>query len=455
VRILWERIRSRPLVLDTITTTGWATLGRAAGFMIPFFIASWFGGDSRTDAFFFSYGVVLFLANIFAPVVEYVIVPYIAEARREGENVGEFIGRVLAISGAGLVILTGILFLIIKPVLALVTRFDQPTLILSRDLLLETSPLIILLVWTGILSGTLNAYKKFAYPAVSPAFRAVINLGFIFALRGIIGIHAIALGYVAGETVRMFILLGVIKKLNLIRIKFSFSLAPGLRDFFSKASYQTVAMIAIWSKPIIDRAMASWLGEGNVSILYYADRLYIIPITFICSGLMATTLSHWSTRYYESSRLTMRTDVRRAVKLVGLMTLLITVFLLMVYRPVARIAYQRGAFRPDQVIEVQRVWFFYLLGLVPYVIARIYFQAHLVLKNTHFLMIYAFGLTGLGILLNYILMDRFGVAGIALATTATSLVAALGLGYFLNRKLRELAPAALTLKNNEVEEKRR
>ncbi len=51
-------------------------------------------------------------------------------------------------------------------------------------------------------------------------------------------------------------------------------------------------------------------------------------------------------------------------------------------------------------------------------------------------MIYAFGLTGLGILLNYILMKRFGVAGIALATTATSLVAALGLGYFLNRKLR-------------------
>jgi len=68
--MLWDRLRSRPLVRDTITTTSWATLGRAAGFMVPFFVAAWFGSDSRTDAFFFSYGVILFLANIFAPVVE-------------------------------------------------------------------------------------------------------------------------------------------------------------------------------------------------------------------------------------------------------------------------------------------------------------------------------------------------------------------------------------------------
>jgi len=434
--MLWDRLRSRPLVRDTITTTGWATLGRAAGFMVPFFIAAWFGSDSRTDAFFFSYGVVLFLANIFAPVVEYVIVPYIAEARKEGRDVGRFIGGVMVISGVGLFILSGLLILITEPVLSLITRFDQPTLILARNLLVETTPLIILLVWTGILSGTLNAYKKFAYPAVSPAFRAMVNLGIIFAFRSVIGVHAIALGYVAGEAVRMIILLGVIKKLKLIRLRFSFSLSPVLRDFFSKASYQTVAMIAIWSKPIIDRAMASWLGEGNVSILYYADRLYIIPITFICSGLMATTLSHWSSRLYESPRSTMRQDVRRAVKMVGLAAVLITIFLLIFYRPITRLAYGRGAFQPGQVVEVQRVWFYYLLGLVPYVIARIYFQAHLVLKNTHFLMIYAFGLTGLGIMLNYILMGRFGVAGIALATTLSYLAAALGLGYFLNRRLR-------------------
>ncbi len=437
---LLSAVRRRPLVWDTVTTTGWGLIGRSAGFLIPFFVAAWFGVSEDTDAFFFSYGVILFLANIFAPVVEQVVVPYIAEARRAGRDVGRMIGTILAVSGLGLVVLEGVLLLVMDPVLGLVTKFDPPTRRLAYLLLLETAPLVILLVWTGVLSGTLNAYRKFAYPAVSPAFRAALNLGIIFAFRNSLGVHAIALGYVAGEAGRMLILLGIIRKLKLVKIRFSCRPGPRLRDFFRQASFQAAAMVAIWLKPIIDRAMASWLGEGNVSLLYYADRLYIIPITFICSGLMATTLSHWSSRFYESPGMTLKADVNRGIRLVGALTVVIAVFLIFLHRPLARIAFGRGAFPPGQIAEVQRIWFFYLLGLVPYVIARIYFQAHLVLVNTRFLMVYAFCLNGVGIGLNWLLMKRFGVAGIALATTISYGLAAFGLGYFFYRKLGLPAP---------------
>ena len=104
-RRLWENVRHRPLVWDTITTTGWSTAGKAVGFLIPFFIAAWFGVSSDTDAFIFAYGLILFLANIFAPVVETVIVPFIAEARKNGEDVGKFIGNVLGIGSIGLLAL--------------------------------------------------------------------------------------------------------------------------------------------------------------------------------------------------------------------------------------------------------------------------------------------------------------------------------------------------------------
>jgi len=432
-------LRRRPLVWDTVTTTGWSLIGRSAGFLIPFFVAAWFGVSEDTDAFFFSYGVILFLANIFAPVVEQVVVPYIAEARRDGRDVGRMIGTILSVSGLGLVILEGALLLVMDPILGLVTKFDPATRRLACLLLLETAPLVILLVWTGVLIGTLNAYRKFAFPAVSPAFRAVLNLAIIFAFRNSLGVHAIALGYVAGEAGRMIILLGIIRRLDLIRIRFGFRPGPGLKDFFRKASFQAAAMVAIWLKPIIDRAMASWLGEGNVSLLYYADRLYIIPVTFICSGLMATTLSHWSSRYYESSRKTLKNDVNRGIRLVGALTVLITVLLVIAHRPFARIAFGRGAFPLGRLAEVQRIWLFYLLGIVPYVIARIYFQAHLVLVNTRFLMVYSFGLNGVGVLLNWLLMRKFGVAGIALATTVSYLIAAGGLGYCFYRRLASSA----------------
>ena len=406
--------------------------------MIPFFIAAWFGISGTTDAFFFAYGIILFLSNIFAPVVADVIVPYIAAARKEGRDVGRFVGGILGISGLGLLILEGLLLLLARPFLAVVTRFDQPTLQLIYSILLETAPLIILLVWTGILSGTLNAYRKFAIPAVSPALRAVVNICIIFALKNSLGVRAIALGYVAGEAVRLAVLMGVIIHMRLLRIRFSLVPSPFLRDFLKKASYQSVGMVAIWFKPLIDKVMASWLGEGSVSVLYYADRLYIIPIAFIGTGLLATTLSHWSSRYYESGVKTIARDVGRAAWMVGVVTILITVFLLLFYRPIVRIAFERGAFESGYVAEVQWVWFCYLLGLVPYTIARIYYQAHLVIKNTRFLMVYSFYLNGLAVLLNYLLMKRFGVAGIAISTTVSSVFALVCLRYYLHRKLRKL-----------------
>jgi putative peptidoglycan lipid II flippase len=440
-RRLWDKLRQRPLIWDTITTTAWSTAGKAVGFMVPFFVAAWFGISRGTDAFFFVYGIILFLAGLFAPVVETVIVPYISEERKAGRDGGDFIGRVLSFGGIGLLALLAVILLIIRPIISAVTRFDSATLDLVHILLLETAPLVILLFWTSVLNGALNSYKKFAFPAVSPAFRAVIALTVILVLKDRIGVQSIALGYVAGELVRMLILLAVIRRIRLFRLRLSLRNDRELRSFLRTASYQTLGMIAIWMNPVVDKTMASWLGEGSVSVLHYADRLYIIPIAFICTGLMATTLSHWSSRYYEKGYDRMKEDVTRAVKMVGMVTIIIMVFLLLVHGPVVRLAFGRGAFDRAQLPRVSRVWVCYLVGLVPYVVARIYYQAHLVLKNTRFLMGYAFLMNALNIGLNYLLMKRFDVAGLAIATSICYVFSAMYLGWSLFRKLNR-APAA-------------
>ena len=275
----------------------------------------------------------------------------------------------------------------------------------------------------------------------APALRALVNIGVIFTLKDSLGVRAIAFGYVAGEAVRLLVLLVVIIRLRFFRIRFSPVLTPFLRDFLKKASYQSVGMVAIWLKPLIDKVMASWLGEGSVSVLYYADRLYIIPIAFLGTGLLATTLSHWSSRYYESGTKTFLQDVSRAARMVGAATAVVTVFLLIFYRPIVRIAFERGAFAAGNALEVQQVWFYYLLGLVPYIIARIYYQAHLVLKNTRFLMVYSFYLNGLAVGLNYLLMRKFGVSGIAISTTLSSVFAF----FWLTRRVFVIGRQAIAL----------
>lgn len=416
-----DKIKARPLVRDTITTTIFSTTGKGIGFLIPFFIAAWFGVTRETDAFFFAYGLILFLAGIFAPVVEGVIVPYITEVRAKNENVGSFVGKILGVSGVGLIGLGGLFLLIIKPLLPLITRFDSSSLNLIYILLVETAPLIVLLVWTSILAGSLNAYKKFTIPALSPAFRAVVNLTVIFIFNDIWGVHAIVWGYIMGELSRVIILLSVIYKSKLFSLHFPLNLDPKLKQFFKTASYQISGMVAIGLAPVVDKTMASWLDPGSVSVLHYADRLYMIPLTFMTTGLMVTLLSHWSSRYYESGLQRLKEDVRKAVTIIGFISLFIAILLILFHKPIVKLAFGRGAFTHERLSEVGWVWVCYLFGFVPYMMGRIYVRAHLVLKNTKIIMRYGFYSFFLNILLNYILMMYLKVAGIALATTFISL----------------------------------
>lgn len=429
----------RPLIRDTIKTTFWSTIGRGFGFLVPFFIAAWFGVSSETDAFFFAYGIIIFLSGIFAPVVESVIVPYIAEARTNNEDVGKFVGNIICVSGVGVFVLAALFILVIRPVLSLITRFDGQTLGLVHRLLIETSPLILLLVWTSVLAGTLNAYKKFAFPAISPAFRAIVNLTIIFAFKDSYGVHAIAFGYLAGEIIRLTVLLIATKRLNLFKLRLSFQLNHKLMEFFKTASYQIIGMVAIGFNPIVDKTMASWLDKGSVSILHYADRLYMIPVTFMTTGLMVTLLSHWSQRYSKEGIQRLKKDVAKATKTISFITLPIALLLILFHQPIVKLAFGRGTFDQALLPETGWVWVCYLFGFVLYMVSQVFVRAHLTLKNTRALMQCAVLLVLLNILLNYILMKFFNVAGIALATSVSRIFALLFLaGAFYKKVEKEL-----------------
>ena len=261
------QVYRRPLVRDIIKTTIYGTAGKTVSFFIPFFIAAWFGANRETDAFFFAYGLILFVASIFGPVVQSMIVPHIYEARANNEDIGRFVGTILAVSGAGLLLLSGLFIVVSKPILAIITHFDKETTRLVFQLLIETAPLIPLLAWTGVLAGTLNSYKKFAFPAVSPAFRAGVNLLIIFVFKDVCGVHSVALGYCLGELVRLLMLLSVINRAHLFKLRVSFQVDHKFVKFLKTASYQIVGMAALSLNPLVDKAMASWL-EREMSLFY-------------------------------------------------------------------------------------------------------------------------------------------------------------------------------------------
>jgi len=427
---LFAKVNGSLIIKDIIATTFWSSIGKSIGFLIPLFIAAWFGVTKQTDAFFFSYGLILFLSSIFAPVVESVIVPFIAEARSRNEDVGEFLGRILGLSGLGIIFLSVLLLVAMKLFLPVFTRFDPDSQRMTFILLAETIPLFLFLVWTSLLSGAMNAYRKFFFPALSPAFRAGLILLVILLLKNRWGVHAIAWGYNIGELFRLALLLLLPRWMGLFSLKISFQMDEKLRDFLKTSSFQVFGMIAVGLNPVIDKIMASWLKEGSVSLLEYADRLYSIPVTFFYGGFVVVLLSHLSDRYYKTqSKQRLRNDILRASKAIGLSAFFVMMAMAFCHEPITQLAFGRGKFPLEKLKEIRTIFLFLLGGLIPYAIHLIVVRGLIILKNTKALMRALFLKNAIKILLNLLLIVLMGLSGIALSTSITGLLTLLYIWY--------------------------
>jgi len=383
----YQNIINTNLFKDTLKTTIWSIFGRSFGLLIPFFLASWFGINSKMDAFFYVYSITLLIATIFSSVLEALIVPFIQEINAKKGDISSFIGRIFGNVSLGIFVLLILLFPIIKPILKLITQFNKNDLDLIQKLFVEISPFILLMIWTSIISGVHYAYKKFMLPALSPAFRAFTLLLVMLIFKNRYGIHSIVLGYVAAEFIRFIILAFSLYRSKLIKLNLAIKFDTNFFIFVKTAFFSMISLVAVQSNILVDKTMASWLETGSVSILHYAERLYMIPITFISAGILKTTLSHWSENYYISNSFDILCKaLKKAKKYIFSFCLLTSLILICFHKIIIKIALQRGEFPIDRIPEVGLTLVFYLIGFSPLMLSQLYVRGFLVLKKTKIMM---------------------------------------------------------------------
>lgn len=417
LRRIWSRAAGSSLLTDSVSATVYAAVGKGAGFFIPFFIAAWFGVSPEMDAFFFAYAIIFFFATTFSAVVESIIVPFIAEAHARGEDVGLFVGRVLTLSAVGIGALTVVLLLAVKPVVSAITSFSAEGVDLIMVILLETSPLAVLLVWTSVLSGSFNAFRRYAPPALSPAVRAAVTLAFIFAFKDSLGVHSIAWGYVAGEAARLVVLLALIRKLRDLRLTLPFSWDRKFVEFMKVASYQVAGMSLAVLSPLIDRVMASWLSPKSVSMLEYSEKLFFIPSNLLTMGFLTVLLSDWSAAHYAGGD--SRRGLSRTLRTVTPFLLAFTLVFFLAGGFITETVY--GLSISGEDLGVMKTMFgYFVLGLPAIVIGNMFARWILVIKKTGVLLKISVFKVLVNVVLNLLFISHIGLSGIALSSTVTA-----------------------------------
>jgi putative peptidoglycan lipid II flippase len=412
-------------VRDTLSLTGIAVLGKSIGLLVPFFIALWFGAGRTTDSFFFAYGLILFFTSLLTATISTMIVPAIVEIRNDKSEVGGFIGSLFVWNTIGFLVISCISLFLLKPLLTLITRFpvnEQTSVVVFSA---EMLPLILFLIYSSILDGACSAYKKYNIPGFIPVVRSIVTVVVIFMFKDGMSIHAVAAGYCIGEAVRLGLLILYVRSLKLFSVHLSFRVNSRWKSFVLLSMFQVIALVLMAVNPIIDRSIASWLGEGAISVLYYADRLYVILQVLVSGGIATVLLSHLSYTYNQKSIDIFMKNVYQAALGVCIVSIALGLLAAIFAEFIVRLALDRGAFDKNLLDPVRIAFLYYIVGFVFSMLSNVLIKAHLVLKNMNSILICAVIVFVCNILFDVLLSKIMGTGGIALATSIANIISAI------------------------------
>lgn len=401
----------RDILLAAVFGTGLVADAFVVAFRFPNLFRRWFGEGAFNAAF-----VPLFAKKLEGEGRE--------QARKFAEEAMAGLTFVLLVLSAVCMLSMPWLMYVLAPGFAdTAEKFDLAVL-MSRI----AFPYLLCMSLVALLSGVLNTFGKFIE---SSLVSVVLNLTLIAAM-----VLALALGFRNDRNAGLVMAWGIFTAgiLQLIL------LADGarrngmaLRFQWPRLSEDTRRLVALGVPGIvaggitqinivIGGMIASW-QDGAISYLYYADRLYELPLAIIGIAVGVVLLPDISRHLRAGDQPAVMDSQNRSLEFAMLLTLPAAVALAVIPWPIVSTLFERGAFDSDDTRAVAGALAIFALGLPAFVLIKVFSPAFFAREDTATPMRYA-GISlvanTLGSVFLFFLFRDLGLMphlGIAIATT--------------------------------------
>ncbi len=414
------------MIKHIFTNSAGILVSRILGFLRDLLTASILGANIYSDIFFVAFKLPNLFRRIFAEgAFTQVFIPAYAKSNRKIAFSTviflQFISFILILS----LVVTLFSTLITK---AIALGFDQNTVELASPLVAICFYYLPLIFMVTFFAALLQYRHHFATTAFSTA---LLNISLIIALLISQNMDKYTITFylswavVAGGILQVLVHLIAVKKL---KIKFfATNFRKKRRDIkqskFYKQFYPAVfgsssAHIAAF----LDTWLASFLVSGSISYLYYANRVFQLPLALFA---IATSVALFPT----IAKAIKKGDELKALKflkkafyilfaLLGISSLIGIVF----DNFIIWLLFERGAFEASDTAQTSTILTMYLIGLLPFGLAKIFS-----------LWLYSYEKQGLAakitmksllwnIIFSLLLILPYGAVGLALASTLSGFI---------------------------------
>lgn len=416
-------------------------LSRVLGFVRDILIAGMLGAGPLADAFFVSFRLPNLFRRLFAEgAFNSAFVPLFAgRLARDGPDVArQFAEQSLSVLLLILFVLTvvaeifmpGLMFLLAPGFAGDAEQFANVVLF-GRIMF----PYLLFVSLVALYGGILNSLMQFAAASLTPVlFNAVL----IIAL----GVFIPAFGWpgetlswaVAAAGVAQFLLLVVVADRAGMRLRLRWPrLTPEVKRLLALTGPGAISGGIAQINLFVGTIIAS-LHAGAVSYLYYADRLYQLPLSVIGTAIGVVLLPDLSRRLREGNIAGALWSQNRAIEFALLLTVPATVALLVIPWQITDVLFTRGAFTRSDADATALAVAGFAAGLPAYVMIKIFSPAFFSREDTVTPLKHATAGVAVNVLLSVGLFFWIGYIAIPIATSVAAWVNAGLLGANLLRR---------------------
>lgn len=428
---------------------------RIVGLIRQRIFAHYFGSSAEGDAFSAAFRIPNFLQNVFGEgALSASFIPVYAKLlaqndEKEAARVANAIFSILALVTA-VVVLLGVLA---TPyiVTLIAAGFEEERRELTITLVRIFFPGAALLVLSAWCLGVLNSHHRFFISYTAPVAwnLAIITALVFFGSRvDLSNLAAVtAWGSVIGSALQFAVQLPVVLRLiHQFRPVFDFANAH-VRQVLTNFLPVFVSRGVVQISAFVDSFFASFLGQGAVVALNYAQSLYTLPVSLFGMSVSAAELPAMARTLGGADAVaeTLRHRLDQGLQRISFFIVPSVVAFLALGDVIAAVLYQTGKFTRADTIYVWTILAGASVGLLASTLGRLYSSTYYALQDTRTPLLFAVLRVGLGSILGYIfaihmpgilgLDSKLGAAGLTIASGLAGWVEFLLLRNSLNKRI--------------------
>ncbi len=441
-------------------------LSRVFGFVRDVAYSHFFGASALLDAWAIAFKIPNLARRLFgegAASASFIPV-YSEELTKRPEQAKQLVNTIVTV----LFVLLAAIVLIGEGVIWGYYKFITSSSTSDTRLVLSLSsimlPYMLLVCMVAILAGILNVHRHFAAPAAAPIVLNIFIIGRILLTGWVFGIKAeqqvffVAAAVVVAGVIQIAIQIPPLRR-HRVSIRPAWQIhSDAFRKIIILMGPMILGLTVTQINTLADDLIAWWLsgsqekGEffmllgnkimyplqrGSVSHLYYAQRLYQLPLGVFGISLATAIFPVMSSYAARGDFAGLSRTVSQGLRSAVFIAIPATIGLVAIARPLISLAFQHGQFSANDTNIVAWTLLFYALGLCGYFAQQVLTRAFYSMQDSKTPARSAMIAVVANIVLNLILIWFLGTAGLACATAVCSYLQVIILVTALRRSLRK------------------